>query len=112
MQLEKKQDKNESLVRETESKRAVSVPGIHPQGWVTLAWIHPVKQMYPHLSNEHSQSKLGKSKGILNPQGFARVSTKGKGKGQLYSTLAKPLPLPRVEGYWKGTARVLIHKYI
>ena len=54
----------------------------------------------------------GKSKGILNPQGFARVLTKGKGKGQLYSTLAKPLPLPRVEGYWKGTARVLIHKCI
>ena len=54
----------------------------------------------------------GKSKGILNPQGFARVLTKGKGKGRLYSTLAKPLPLPRVEGYWKGTARVLIHKCI
>ena len=63
-------------------------------------------------TNLLEQVKLGKSKGILNPQGFARVLTKGKGKGRLYSTLAKPLPLPRVEGYWKGTARVLIHKCI
>jgi hypothetical protein len=47
--------------------------------------------------------------GLDDPQGYEGKGTKGKGQGQDFHTLAKPLPLTRVRGFCKGYSRVTFY---